>query len=223
MFHIVTMSKIKALINPVTPFAQNAPIIYCENTRQCAFVDPGGDIELLMQIAANNSLIPSKILLTHGHADHAGGATQLSEILQINIIGPQKEDLFLLESLEEQGKMFGIEAINCLPHVWLNDGDEVMLGDALLSVLHCPGHTPGHIVFFNKASKLAIVGDVLFRGSIGRTDLPKGNHEHLIVSIKEKLWPLGNEVIFISGHGPISSFGQERADNAFVADGILED
>ena len=217
------MSKIKALINPVTPFAQNAPNIYCENTKQCAFVDPGGDIEMLVQIAHENELIPAKILLTHGHADHAGGATELSNTLDIAIIGPHEEDLFLLQSLEEQGRMFGMEANDCMPQQWLKDGDEVILGEALLSVFHCPGHTPGHIIFFNSDSKLAIVGDVLFRGSIGRTDLPKGNHADLLASIQTKLWPLGDDVIFISGHGPVSTFGQERLDNAFVADSVLQD
>jgi len=176
-----------------------------------------------MQIARENELIPAKILLTHGHADHAGGATQLSNILDIPIIGPHEEDLFLLQSLEEQGRMFGMEASNCIPQQWLRDGDEVILGEALLSVFHCPGHTPGHIVFFNKDSKLAIVGDVLFRGSIGRTDLPRGNHADLLASIQTKLWPLGNDVIFISGHGPVSTFGQERLDNAYVADSVIQD
>lgn len=217
------MSKIKALINPVTPFAQNAPIIYCEKTKECAFVDPGGDIEKLIEISEDHELIPTKVLLTHGHADHAGGANKISNALNIAVIGPHEEDLFLLQSLEEQGKMFGMQAKNCMPQMWLKEGDEVILGEALLSVFHCPGHTPGHVIFFNAESKLAIVGDVLFRGSIGRTDLPRGNHADLLTSIKTKLWPLGNDVVFISGHGPVSTFEQERLDNAFVADSILSD
>ena len=212
---------IKAIINPVTPFAQNAPIIYCTETKKCAFIDPGGDPEKLLSIAMENDLIPEKIFLTHGHADHAGAAMELARILSLEIEGPHQEDLFLLESLESQGKMFGMEAQNCIPDRWLEDGDEVTLGHEILKVIFCPGHTPGHIVFYHPESKLAAVGDVLFRGSIGRTDLPRGNHQDLLDSITKKLWPLGEEILFISGHGPVSTFGQERKDNAFVADSIL--
>ncbi|MEC7911740.1 MAG: MBL fold metallo-hydrolase [Pseudomonadota bacterium] len=215
------MAMIKAIINPVTPFQQNAPILFCEKSKKCAFVDPGGDIDILLEVAKNNNLIPEKILLTHGHADHAGAANELAQMLSIEIEGPHKEDAFLLDSLELQGKMFGMQAQNCIPNRWLNDGDEVQLGDAILKVLFCPGHTPGHIIFFHPESKLAAVGDVLFRGSIGRTDLPRGNHQELLNSITQKLWPLGEEVLFISGHGPVSTFGQERKDNAFVADSVL--
>ena len=215
------MSSLKALINPVTPFEQNAPIIYCENTKKCAFVDPGGDIDKLLHIAKDFDLIPEKILLTHGHADHAGGAMQLSQTLNITIEGPHKEDKFLLDSLKDQGAMFGMEAQNCTPNLWLNDNDKVSLGELILDVIFCPGHTPGHIVFVHEPSKLAIVGDVLFKGSIGRTDLPRGNHNDLLSSIKNKLWPLGNEITFISGHGPTSTFGDERINNMFVSDDAL--
>ena len=215
------MSLIKALVSPVTPFQQNAPILFCEESKKCAFVDPGGDLDILIGAAKDNDLIPEKIFLTHGHADHAGAAMELASMLSIEIEGPHHEDAFLLESLESQGKMFGMHAQNCIPNRWLLDGDEVHLGNEILQVLFCPGHTPGHIIFFHPESKLAVVGDVLFRGSIGRTDLPRGNHQDLINSITQKLWPLGNEVSFISGHGPVSTFGQERKNNAFVADDVL--
>ena len=215
------MSLIKALITPVTPFQQNAPILFCEDSKKCAFVDPGGDLDVLLGAAKNNDLIPEKIFLTHGHADHAGAAMELSTMLSIEIEGPHREDAFLLDSLESQGKMFGFQAQNCIPNRWLEDGDEVKLGNETLQVLFCPGHTPGHIIFFHAPSNLAAVGDVLFKGSIGRTDLPRGNHQDLINSITQKLWPLGEEVLFISGHGPVSTFGQERKNNAFVSDAAL--
>jgi|TARA_B100000780_G_scaffold26034_1_gene16485 glyoxylase-like metal-dependent hydrolase (beta-lactamase superfamily II) len=215
------MSLIKALITPVTPFQQNAPILYCEDSKKCAFVDPGGDLDILLGSAKDNNLIPEKIFLTHGHADHAGAAMELSSMLSIEIEGPHKEDAFLLDSLESQGKMFGFQAQNCIPNRWLEDGDEVKLGGETLQVIFCPGHTPGHIIFFHAPSNLAAVGDVIFQGSIGRTDLPRGNHQDLINSITQKLWPLGEEVLFISGHGPVSTFGQERKNNAFVSDAVL--
>jgi len=215
------MSEVKALIHPVTPFQQNAPILYCEASKKCAFVDPGGDIDILLGVAKDNHLIPEKIFLTHGHADHAGGAAALSRMLGLEIEGPHQEDAFLLDSLESQGKMFGMPAENCVPHRWLQDGDEVTLGDSMLKVFFCPGHTPGHVIFFHPESKLAAVGDVLFKGSIGRTDLPRGNHQDLINSITQKLWPLGSDTIFISGHGPVSTFGEERQSNAFVSDVAL--
>jgi len=215
------MSLIKALITPVTPFQQNAPILFCEDTKKCAFVDPGGDLDILLGAAKDNNLIPEKILLTHGHIDHAGGASELASMLSIEIEGPHKEDTFLLDSLESQGKMFGFQARNCTPNRWLQDGDEVTIGNETLQVFFCPGHTPGHVIFFHAESNLAAVGDVLFQGSIGRTDLPGGNHQDLIDSITQKLWPLGEAVLFLPGHGPVSTFGQERQTNAFVADAIL--
>ena len=216
------MSQLKVLIHPVTPFQQNAPILYCEESKKCAFVDPGGDIDILLGIAKDNNLIPEKIFLTHGHIDHAGAATELSRILSLEIEGPHKEDLFLLESLQEQGKMLGMECENCVPDRWLNEGDEIKLANENLKVLFCPGHSPGHVVFYHPESKMVIIGDVLFRGSVGRTDLPRGDHQTLINSITEKLWPLGDEILFIPGHGPTSTFGQERKDNPFVADKIID-
>ena len=216
-----TNMAIQALINPVTPFAQNAPIIFCSETNKCAFVDPGGDADFLLQIAKDNSLIPEKILLTHGHADHAGAAMEIAQILNIKIEGPHKEDKFLLDSLQSQGEMFGMQARNCVPDKWLEDGDSVTVGNSVLDVIFTPGHTPGHVIFFCSESSLALVGDVIFRGSIGRTDLPRGNHQDLINSISSKLWPLGNDVEFICGHGPNSTFGNERASNPFVSDAAL--
>ena len=215
------MSLLKSLIVPVTPFQQNASIIYCSSSKKCAFVDPGGDIDSLLIAAKENDLIPEKILLTHGHIDHAGGATELAEILQLRIEGPHIKDKFLLDDLEKQGAMFGMSARNCIPDKWLNEGDKVSVGEISLEIYFCPGHTPGHIIFYDALSKFALVGDVLFRGSIGRTDLPGGNHQDLLDSIVSKLWPLGNDVEFIPGHGPVSNFGQERMNNAFVADSIL--
>ena len=216
-----TNMAIQALINPVTPFAQNAPIIFCSETNKCAFVDPGGDADFLLQVAKDNNLIPEKILLTHGHADHAGAAMEIAQILNIKIEGPHKEDKFLLDSLQSQGEMFGMQARNCVPDKWLEDGDSVTVGNSVLDVIFTPGHTPGHVIFFCSESSLALVGDVIFRGSIGRTDLPRGNHQDLINSISSKLWPLGNDVEFICGHGPNSTFGNERASNPFVSDAAL--
>jgi glyoxylase-like metal-dependent hydrolase (beta-lactamase superfamily II) len=212
---------IQALVNPVTPFAQNAPIIFCSETNKCAFVDPGGDADFLLQIAKENNLIPEKILLTHGHADHAGAAMEIAQILNIKIEGPHKDDKFLLDSLQSQGEMFGMQARNCMPDKWLQDGDSVTVGNSVLDVIFTPGHTPGHVIFYSNESNLALVGDVIFRGSIGRTDLPRGNHQDLIDSISKKLWPLGNDVEFICGHGPNSTFGNERASNPFVSDAAL--
>ena len=212
---------LKALIQPVTLFQQNASIIFCTDTKKCAFIDPGGDIELLLMIAQKNQLIPELILLTHGHIDHAGGATELSEILKVEIHGPHIDDKFLLDELEKQGEMFGLTSKNCYPDKWLEEGDVIEIGNEVLEIYFCPGHTPGHIIFFNKKNKLALVGDVLFNGSIGRTDLPGGNFELLIESVKNKLWPLGNEIKFIPGHGPVSTFATERESNPFVSDNVL--
>ena len=215
------MSSLKKIIVQVTPFVQNSSIIYCGETKKCAFVDPGGDIEILLEKAKQEDLIPEKILLTHGHIDHAGGANELSEILNLEIEGPHLADKFLLDDLQRQGQMFGMLAQNCAPKKWLDEGDHVTIGNQILEVYFCPGHTPGHVIFYSRKDKLAIVGDVLFQGSIGRTDLPGGDHQQLLDSIKNKLWPLGSDVEFIPGHGPMSSFGKERESNAFVSDKIL--
>ena len=207
---------LKALIQPVTLFQQNASIIYCSNTNKCAIVDPGGDLEILLEIAKNNNLIPEKILLTHGHIDHAGGATELSEILKVEIHGPHIEDKFLLDGLQEQGQMFGLPSKDCQPDLWLNEGDIVKVGEEKLDVYFCPGHTPGHIIFYNEENKLAIVGDVLFNGSIGRSDLPMGNHQDLIKSIKEHFLTLDDDYDVYCGHGPNTTIGHERLTNPFL-------
>ena len=212
---------LKAIVQPVTPFEQNASILYCSETKKCAIVDPGGDIEILLKIAKDNELVPEKILLTHGHIDHAGGATEIAKIVRVEIHGPHEDDKFLLDSLEEQGKMFGLNSKDCSPDVWLDEGDIVTIGKEKLETYFCPGHTPGHLIFYNSESKLAIVGDVLFCGSIGRTDLPGGNFDDLIQSVKDKLWPLGRDIEFIPGHGPMSTFEAERQSNPFVSDSVL--
>lgn len=207
-------------IIPVTPFQQNCTLFWCDKTRHAAIIDPGGDNTIVMAELEARELIPERILLTHGHLDHAGGAAELSESLQIPIEGPHPEDAFWLDSMAQQAAMFGFgDARICQPDRWLQEGDEVRFGEERLEVLHCPGHTPGHLVFFHPVDQLAQVGDVLFKGSIGRTDFPRGDYDALIRSIRFKLWPLGNEVRFIPGHGPMSTIGDERRSNPFVGDG----
>ncbi len=209
-------------IIPVTAFAQNCTLLWCKETKQAAVVDPGGDIEDILAAAARRGLTIAKILLTHGHIDHAGGTAELAQRLSIPIEGPQRGDDYWIRQLPEQGHMFGFPG-HCaafVPDRWLEGGDTVGFGNVVLEVIHAPGHTPGHVVFFHRPSKLALVGDVLFAGSIGRTDFPGGNHGDLIRSIRTGLWPLGNDVEFIPGHGPMSTFGEERMSNPFVADGV---
>ena len=204
---------------PVTAFEQNCTVVWCEKTKRAAVVDPGGDLDRVEAFLNDKGLALDKVLITHGHCDHAGGALELSERHGVPIEGPQREDAFWLEKLEDQSRMFGLpDARRFVPTRWLEEGDEVRVGEVALEVLHCPGHTPGHVVFFNRAADLAIVGDVLFAGSIGRTDFPRGDYDTLIESIKTKLWPLGDEVRFIPGHGPMSTFGRERKANPYVAD-----
>ncbi|MEW8206256.1 MAG: MBL fold metallo-hydrolase [Candidatus Thiodiazotropha taylori] len=206
---------------PVTPFEQNCTLFWCENTRAAAIIDPGGESQRLTAILEDLELKPEMILLTHGHLDHAGGAVELAERLGVPIHGPHKEDAFWLDNMDQQAEMFGFgDARKCTPDQWLEDGDQISLGDAKLEVIHCPGHTPGPIVFFHRESRVAQVGDVLFKGSIGRTDFPRGDHQALLRSIRERLWPLGDDVRFIPGHGPDSTFGEERQTNPFVADGL---
>ena len=208
---------------PVTPFQQNCSLIWCEQSLKGAVVDPGGNLERILEEAAKNNVHIEQVLLTHGHIDHVGAAQILSEQLNVPIVGPHLADSFWLESLPKQSQHFGF--VHCDPFTpsrFLQEGDEVTVGEQVLSVLHCPGHTPGHVVFFAKQAAIAWVGDVLFRGSIGRTDFPQSNHQDLIDSITKKLWPLGNEVQFIPGHGPLSTFGEERAQNPFVADQLFD-
>jgi glyoxylase-like metal-dependent hydrolase (beta-lactamase superfamily II) len=204
-------------IIPVTPFAQNCSLIWCTETLQAAVVDPGGDLDRIYAVVKETGVTLKKILLTHAHIDHAGATADLSDDHSLPIIGPHTGDDYWIKGLPEQGKMFGFkEARIFTPDQWLTDGESVQVGNITLSVLHCPGHTPGHLVFFDPDSKLAIVGDVLFNGSIGRTDFPGGDHPTLIRSIKEKLFPLGDDVKFIPGHGPMSTFGEEKKSNPFV-------
>jgi hydroxyacylglutathione hydrolase len=210
----------KFQIIPVTPFQQNCSLLWCEETMQGAVVDPGGDLDRILGVAKRLGVRIEKILLTHGHIDHAGGTAELAARLAIPIEGPQQEEKFWIDQLPQQGQMFGLgQAAAFIPDRWLDEGDTVSFGEVTLSVLHCPGHTPGHVVFFHAPSKLALVGDVLFQGSIGRTDFPRGSHSALINSIRSKLWPLGDDVSFIPGHGPMSTFGEERQYNPFVGDG----
>jgi glyoxylase-like metal-dependent hydrolase (beta-lactamase superfamily II) len=210
----------KYRIIPVTPFEQNCTLLWCPKTMKGAFVDPGGDIEMLVDTAARLGVGIEKILLTHGHIDHAGGAGELAQRLGVPIEGPQHEESFWIDQLVAQSRSFGFPLAQAFtPTRWLEDGDTVTVGRETLQVFHTPGHTPGHVVFFHAPSKLALVGDVLFAGSIGRTDFPRGDYQALMDSIKHKLWPLGNDVEFISGHGPMSTFGEERRSNPFVGDG----
>jgi glyoxylase-like metal-dependent hydrolase (beta-lactamase superfamily II) len=206
-------------IIPVTPFQQNCTLLWCEQTKEAAVVDPGGDIERILAAVQQQGVKLSKILLTHGHIDHAGGTAELVAQLGLPVEGPEQGDQSWIAQLAQQGRMFGLASGGSFtPDRWLQDGDQVSFGNITLDVLHCPGHTPGHVVFFHAPSKLALVGDVLFQGSIGRTDLPGGDTNTLLKSIRSKLWPLGDEVRFIPGHGPMSSFGDERRYNPFVGD-----
>ncbi len=206
-------------IVPVTPFEQNCTLFWCEETREAAVIDPGGDVPRILGEIERQRLTPTRILLTHGHVDHAGGAGALAARLGIPIEGPHRDDAFWLQGIAQQGRMFGLPPVEPFsPERWLDQGDRVSIGRLQLEVLHCPGHTPGHLVFYEPQSRLAQVGDVLFQGSIGRTDFPRGDYDQLIDSIRTRLWPLGNEVRFIPGHGPMSSFGEERRSNPFVAD-----
>lgn len=207
----------KAKIIPVTPFAQNCSLIWCENTMKGALVDPGGDLDTLLDVVREEGVTLEKIFCTHGHLDHVGAVAELAAQKNLPIEGPHKDDNFWIEGLPEQVVQFGFpETDSFTPTRWLNDGDTVSFGNITLQVLHCPGHTPGHVVFFEEKTRVAIVGDVLFQGSIGRTDFPKGNHNDLINAIKTKLFPLGDDVVFIPGHGPLSSIGDEKRSNPFL-------
>ena len=209
----------KVTLIPVTPFQQNCSIVVCETTGRAVVVDPGGDVERIIGAVAQLDVTVDKVLLTHGHLDHCGGAKALADHFGVEIHGPHTEDAFWIEQLPAQSKRFGFgEAQAFTPDRWLQDGDSVQFGDETMEVYHCPGHTPGHVICFSRANRVALVGDVLFAGSIGRTDFPRGNHSDLVRSVQEKLWPLGDDVTFVPGHGPTSTFGHERHTNPFVAD-----
>ncbi|MEK9661961.1 MAG: MBL fold metallo-hydrolase [Alphaproteobacteria bacterium] len=209
----------KVAIIPVTAFQQNCSLIWDEASGEGAFIDPGGEIDRLCDIAAERDIAIKKILLTHGHIDHAGAVAELARRLGVPIEGPQREDAFWIDQLPEQGERFGLPPAEAFtPDRWLEDGDTVSAAGAKFEVRHCPGHTPGHVVFFQPDLRIAFVGDVLFAGSIGRTDFPRGDHATLIAAIRDKLWPLGDDITFVPGHGPASTFGEERRTNPFVGD-----
>lgn len=207
----------KIRVIPVTPFEQNCTLLWCEKTRRAAVVDPGGDVPRILAAIAEEGVTVDKLLITHGHIDHAGSAAELARKLNVQIEGPHAEDAFLLDELPSQAQRYGFpSAESFVPDRWLKNGDSVQIGEEVLAVLHTPGHTPGHVAFFSSTANLALVGDVLFRGSIGRTDFPRGDFSTLIASIREKLFPLGDNVAFISGHGAMSTFGNERRSNPFL-------
>lgn len=209
-------------IVPVTPFAQNCSVLVCEETGAAAVVDPGGDIDRVLDAVSQTQAKLEKILLTHGHIDHCGATAELRRRTGVPIEGPHPDDEFWIDQLPQQGMRFGLEGTDAFtPDRWLLGGETVTFGRVALEVRHCPGHTPGHVVFYSNADRLAIVGDVLFAGSIGRTDFPRGDYDTLIRSITTQLWPLGDDVTFVPGHGPLSTFGDERESNPFVSDGAL--
>jgi glyoxylase-like metal-dependent hydrolase (beta-lactamase superfamily II) len=211
------MTQAKALIIPVTPFQQNCTLLWCEASRRAVVIDPGGDLPDIEHAIAEAKVTVEKIWLTHGHIDHVGGAADLKAKFRVPIEGPQRDDLFLLQHVVDSARAFGIEGVkNVTPDRWLDEGDTVEVGELSFAVLHCPGHSPGSVVFFNAVQRLAIVGDVLFAGSIGRTDLPGGDHRQLLASIRDNLMPLDDDVAVISGHGPTTTIGRERASNPFL-------
>lgn len=213
---------IRALIAPVTPLQQNCTIVWCARTNRAAIIDPGGEVPRLMEALKANDLTLEKIWITHGHLDHAGGAAALKALTGVPIEGPHPDDAFWIDEITASGAKWGMpEARSFTPDRWLGDGDRVTLGETEFEVFHTPGHTPGHVVFFHRGARFAQVGDVLFQGSIGRTDFPRGDFKTLIASITQKLWPLGDDVAFVPGHGPMSTFGAERRTNPFVADEVL--
>ena len=209
----------RVIVTPVTLFQQNCSLVWCEHTMRGAIVDPGGDTDQVLAAAAREGVTVEKILVTHAHIDHAGAAAALAREIDVPIEGPHRDDQFWIDLLPEQGARYGFPpAERFAPSRWLEHGDTVTVGQLSLDVVHCPGHTPGHVVFHHAPSRIALVGDVLFQGSIGRTDFPRGDHATLLASIRDRLWPLGDDVTFIPGHGPLSTFGDERRTNPFVGD-----
>jgi hydroxyacylglutathione hydrolase len=213
---------LRAVVVPVTPFAQNCSIVWSDETMRGAVIDPGGDLDEILEEVAKHGVTLEKILLTHAHIDHAGGTAELARRLGLPIEGPHQGDRFWIEQLPQQGRMFGLPPSEPFePARWLVQGDTVTVGGVPLEVRHCPGHTPGHVIFFEPVAKLAFVGDVLFQGSIGRTDFPGGDYATLINTIRSNLFPLGDDVRFVPGHGPMSTFGEERRNNPFAGDGVV--
>jgi len=217
-----TKTRLRGAVVPVTPFQQNCAILWDDASKAAMVVDPGGDVERIMDAIAQTAVTVERIVLTHGHLDHAGGATGLQEALQaktgtrVVIEGPDRRDAFLLEGIADQAAAYGFDARNVAPDRWIVEGETIAVGPHVFEVLHCPGHTPGHLVYVNHDAKFLIAGDVLFQGSVGRTDFPYGDHAALITAIKTKLLPLGDDYSFLCGHGPGSSIGAERVGNPFL-------
>jgi len=208
---------LRAAIVPVTPLQQNCTLVWSEATKKGAIIDPGGDVPAILDAIRQVGMVPEKIVLTHGHLDHVGGAMELKEALNVPIEGPHKADQFLMDRAEEQAASYGLSGMrNATSDRWLDESDTLEIGGETFQIFHCPGHSPGSLVYYNKANRFALVGDVVFQGSIGRTDFPYGDHEALIGAIKTKLLPLGDNIAFICGHGPMSTFGQERLSNPFL-------
>ena len=218
------MSQLDLRIIPVTPFSQNCSLLFDPQSKDAILVDPGGEADKILGVLKDLDLTLKEIWLTHGHLDHAGGADEIREKTGVPVIGPHKDDQFWMDDIELHWEKYGHKDMgrNLVPDRYLEDGDVLKLGEAEFKIVHTPGHTPGHVVIYNQDMKIAFVGDVLFRGSIGRTDFPKGSLEQLVTSIRTKLWPLGGDMRFIPGHGPMSTFGAERADNPFVGDKVID-
>ncbi|WP_326525358.1 MBL fold metallo-hydrolase [Sphingomonas sp.] len=217
----MTEAPLKATIIPVTPLQQNCTLLWCTATSRAAVIDPGGDLPKIEAAIAQAGVTVEKILVTHGHADHCGEAGTLAKRLGVPIEGPHEADRYWLARLEDDCRKWGLRGEAFEPDRWLDDGEQVTVGDLTLDVYLCPGHTPGHVVFHHPPSRLAVVGDVIFQGSVGRTDFPMSDPDALIEAIVTKLWPLGDDTVFLPGHGGVSSFGRERAHNPFVGDAAL--
>lgn len=215
--------SLRAAIVPVTPFQQNCSVLWCDVTRRAAVVDPGGDLDQIEQVITQEGLTLERILLTHAHVDHAGATAELARRTGVPIEGPHQADKYWIDAIAEHGKRYNFEFAEAFePTRWLQQGDVVTVGNESLEVRHCPGHTPGHVVFINHGARLALVGDVLFQGSIGRSDFPGGDHATLISSIRDNLFPLGDDIRFVPGHGPMSTFGHEKQTNPHVADRLFK-